>query len=79
MELEIKDRIKIISKVKNLVTDKNATLLNFYISGSDLYGWRSKNSDIDFRGGFVLNQNEFLGLTKPSGVVITVIVEDILI
>ncbi len=30
-----------------------------------LYGWRSHNSDIDIRGIFVLNKNNFLGLGKP--------------
>lgn len=54
-----------ISLIKQKVSSKNAKLFNLYISGSDLYGWRSKDSDVDYRGCFLLNKDEFLGFHKP--------------
>jgi len=63
--MQIKDEMKLISKIKHIVSDNDGYLFNLYISGSDLYGWRSQNSDIDMRGIFVLNKNKFLGLDKP--------------
>lgn len=62
---EIKDEIKLISKLKEKVASKNGILLNAYISGSNLYGWNSKDSDIDIRGCFILDKESFLGLHKP--------------
>ena len=67
--MEIKEEIKLISKLKDKVHSKNAILLNAYVSGSNLYGWNSKDSDIDIRGCFVLNKEEFLGLKKPIEVI----------
>ena len=61
----IQDEIKLISKLKDSVHSKNGNLLNAYVSGSHLYGWDSKDSDIDIRGCFVLNKEEFLWLKKP--------------
>ena len=63
--MKTKDEIELISKIKRVVSDKDGYLFSLYISGSDLYGWRSQNSDIDVRGIFVLNKNKFLGLEKP--------------
>ncbi len=60
-----KDKIQLISKLKDKVADRNGILLNAYISGSHLYGWNSKDSDIDIRGCFVLAKESFLGLHKP--------------
>ncbi len=64
----IQDEIKLVSKLKQQVAMKNGKLLNAYISGSHLYGWESKDSDIDIRGCFILNKEEFLGLSKPKEV-----------
>ncbi len=61
----IKDEIQLISKLKDKVANRNGILLNAYISGSHLYGWNSKDSDIDIRGCFVLAKESFLGLYKP--------------
>lgn len=61
----LKEAIEIISLLKDRVSNKNGILLNAYISGSHLYGWNSKDSDLDIRGCFVLNKEEFLGLKKP--------------
>ena len=34
-----------------------------------MYGWESKDSDIDYRGCFILNKDCFLGLEKPADVI----------
>lgn len=39
------------------------------ISGSELYGFSSIDSDIDLRGIFVYNTNRFLGLDQPRDVI----------
>jgi len=62
--MNIKDEIELISKIKNAVYNKRGKLLNVYISGSHLYGWESKDSDVDIRGGFILDKECFLGLGK---------------
>ncbi len=64
----IQDEIKLVSKLKQRVAMKNGKLLNAYISGSHLYGWESEDSDIDIRGCFILNKDEFLGLKNPMEV-----------
>lgn len=63
--MKIQDEIKLISKLKDRVHSKGGNLMNAYVSGSNLYGWNSKDSDIDIRGCFVLKKEEFLGLEKP--------------
>lgn len=67
--MELKEEIELISKLKNNVHSKGGHLLNAYISGSHLYGWNSKDSDVDIRGCFILNKEEFLGLKKPLEVI----------
>lgn len=64
-KMNIKDEIGLISKLKDAVSSRNGRLFNAYISGSNLYGWSSKDSDIDIRGSFVLRKEEFLGLQNP--------------
>jgi len=66
--MEIKEEVKLVSKLKDSVHKCNGNLLNAYISGSHLYGWTSKDSDIDIRGCFILKKEEFLGLSKPKEV-----------
>lgn len=63
--MNIKDEIKLISTLKNEVHNKGGKLFNVYISGSHLYGWESRDSDMDIRGSFVLAKESFLGLYKP--------------
>jgi predicted nucleotidyltransferase len=63
--MEIKEEIELISKLKDKIASKNGKLFNAYISGSHLYGWNSKDSDIDIRGSFILDKEEFLGLKNP--------------
>lgn len=67
--MEIKDEIKLVSKLKDTIHSKGGTLLNAYISGSHLYGWESKDSDVDIRGCYVLKKENFLGLKKPKEVI----------
>ncbi len=66
--MEIKKEIELISKLKDASHSNGGNLLNAYISGSHLYGWESKDSDIDVRGCFVLNKEKFLGLGDPKEV-----------
>lgn len=64
--MEPAESIKVIADLKNEVHNKNGILLNLYISGSDLYGWRSNDSDVDIRGTYILDKREFLGLKTPK-------------
>lgn len=63
--MDIKQQIELVSKLKHRVSSRNGILINAYISGSQLYGWNSKDSDIDIRGCFALNREELLGLKNP--------------
>ena len=63
--MDIKQQTELLSKLKHRVSSRNGNLINAYVSGSELYGWSSKDSDIDIRGCFTLNREELLGLKKP--------------
>lgn len=63
--MNAQESMKLIAYIKREVHERNGILLNLYLSGSDLYGWRSKDSDVDIRGNYILDKREFLGLTKP--------------
>jgi len=67
--MKIKEEIELISKLKNRIHIKGGNLINAYISGSHLYGWDSKDSDIDIRGCYILKQEAFLGLNLPKEVI----------
>ncbi len=67
--MEIKEETELISNLKNGVHSRGGKLLNAYISGSHLYGWESKDSDIDIRGCYILRKENFLGLDKPKEVI----------
>lgn len=67
--MDIKEETQLISKIKNAVSNKGGTLLNLYISGSHLYGWNSKDSDVDVRGCYILRKEKFLGLKTPKDVI----------
>lgn len=67
--MEIKEETELISKIKNRVHSSGGKLLNAYISGSHLYGWDSKDSDVDIRGCFILRKEKFLGLDNPKEVI----------
>lgn len=66
--MNIKQEIELVSKLKTIANSKGGTLFNAYISGSNLYGWNSKDSDIDIRGSIVLDTKNFLGLGSPKDV-----------
>lgn len=66
----LEDKIRIISKIKDrLSSDYSARLFSLMISGSELYGFSSPDSDLDLRGIFVYNTNRFLGLDTPKDVI----------
>jgi len=67
--MDIKEEIQLTSNLKNRVHSEGGNLLNAYISGSHLYGWTSKDSDIDIRGCYVLKKERFLGLDNPREVI----------
>ena len=48
--MNAQESMKLIAYIKREVHERNGVLLNLYLSGSDLYGWRSKDSDVDIRG-----------------------------
>ena len=55
-----------VNQIKHLVTTEyHGKLLNLCISGSHLYGFESEDSDIDYRGCFVLDTNSLLGMSTP--------------
>ncbi len=65
----LKDLIPILGEIKDQVHRQGGTLINLYLSGSNLYGWNSKDSDVDLRGTYVLDKKEFLGLKQPREVI----------
>lgn len=59
----LQTRIKDIARIKKITNERqNGTLLYLTISGSDLYGFSSKDSDIDYRGCYATDPNSFLCL-----------------
>jgi len=66
--MDIKQEVDLVANLKNYAVTKRGRLFNLYISGSNLYGWNSKDSDIDIRGAILLEKENFLGLNKPKEV-----------
>jgi len=64
--MKLEDQIRIIAKVKNELGKRSARLVNLMISGSHLYGFTSKDSDIDIPGIFLYNTNKLMGLSIPK-------------
>jgi len=65
----VKDLIKhinIIAEIKSKLAESSSKLIYLTISGAHLYGFPSKDSDIDYRGAYVINTNLLLGLIQPS-------------
>lgn len=57
---DLKEHLEVISEIKRKL--KSSVLTSLMISGSHLYGWSEKSSDIDYRGTFQVHTNRFLGL-----------------
>jgi hypothetical protein len=62
----LREHIRLIGELKNAAHIQGGDLVSLYISGSHLYGWPSKNSDVDIRGMYMLRDREFLGLHPPK-------------
>lgn len=58
---------KDVNQIKKLVNNEySGRLLYITISGSHLYGFESKDSDIDYRGCYLVDTNKLLGLDEPK-------------
>lgn len=64
--MDLEEQIRIIAKLKSELSMRSARLVSLMISGSDLYGFSSEDSDVDLRGIFIYNTNALLGLYKPA-------------
>lgn len=66
----LEDQIKTIAQVKDKIDrNKNGSLIYLTISGSDLYGFPSKDSDVDYRGTYLTGTEGLLGLNKKRDVI----------
>jgi len=70
LRIPLEEQIKTIAQVKDKIDrDKNGTLIYLTISGSDLYGFPSKDSDVDYRGSYLTGTEGLLGLNKKRDVI----------
>lgn len=67
--MNIQDEIELVSYLKNEISNRDGRLFNCYVSGSNLYGWNSPDSDIDIRGIYLLDKKHFLGLQGKKEVI----------
>ena len=67
--IDLRPHLKILSEIKLKLAGRNAKLINLTISGAHLYGFESPDSDIDYRGMFIANTREFLGLHKLRDII----------
>ena len=66
----IEDQIKVVSAIKQKVdTDQNGRVIYITISGSHLYGFTSKDSDVDYRGTYITGTENLLGLRRKRDVI----------
>jgi len=66
----LEEQIKTIARIKEKVdTTQNGEVIYITISGSDLYGFPSKDSDVDYRGTYLSGTENFLGLHKKRDVI----------
>jgi len=66
----IEDQIKVIASVKKKINeDQNGKLIYLTISGSHLYGFPSKDSDVDYRGAYLTGEENLLGLRGKRDVI----------
>ena len=59
--------------LKELIASRLEPYKPFFasLSGSHIYGFHSKDSDIDIRGAYLLDKNKLLGLSKNKDLTIT--------
>lgn len=70
MRVPIEDQIKVISAIKQKVDiTQNGRVIYITISGSDLYGFPSKDSDVDYRGTYITGTENLLGLSKKRDLI----------
>jgi uncharacterized protein len=60
--VEFETRLKVESLIKARLNPIGGKLINLMVSGSNLYGFNSKDSDIDWRGTYMMNTSSLLGL-----------------
>lgn len=66
----IEDQIKVVSAIKQKVdTNQNGRVIYITISGSHLYGFTSKDSDVDYRGTYITGTENLLGLRRKRDVI----------
>jgi len=68
--IPLEEQIKAIAEIKKKIDEKqNGELIYLTISGSDLYGFPSQDSDVDYRGTYLTGTENFLGLHKRRDVI----------
>ena len=68
--IPLSERIKEIARIKKEVnTEQNGTVVYITISGSDLYGFSSADSDVDYRGTYATGTHNLLGLRSPRDLI----------
>lgn len=66
---KLEEQVKIIALIKKELSEQSSYLFSLTISGSELYGFSSEDSDIDYRGIYIKNTNKLLGLGRPREVI----------
>ena len=67
---DLREHLDVISKIKNKILQYGGGKIIFLtISGSHLYGFESEDSDIDYRGTFITDTNNLLGLKSLTDVI----------
>ena len=68
--VSLEDQIKTIAEVKAKIDEsQNGSLIYLTISGSDLYGFASKDSDVDYRGTYLTGTENLLGLHRKRDII----------
>ena len=61
------DHILFVNQLRKVINNVyHGKIIYLTISGSDLYGFRSHDSDVDFRGCFQIKTNNLLGIYTPK-------------
>ena len=64
--MSLQNSINDVSEIKKIVAENSGKLLNVTVSGSHLYGFESEDSDIDYRGTWLIDTNKLLGMHTPK-------------